>query len=207
MNVYIYSDDWSPGSNTVLYLPLKTNTADASSYQRTSSGSYWTISYGTRDGVQTAIFWSSYIRYPITDTNTTFTVVCRVNATRTSTREIASCGWWDTYNLWISSNWQRWMTAPWVGDIYSGMSRQSGWHMLSYTVNWTECKLYVDAVLKNTSSVNAATLWVMEVGTRSNVTYQWRSWGIREYIVENVLRPQGKLTSYYTSTRPMFYPS
>ena len=227
MNVYIWTSGtlknayigevWTPGSNTLLYLPFTDDLNDHSSNQTSTKG--WTVSIATLDWVKCANFNSGYLTFPSKKwfgTNSTFSLWVK-NPSNPQESSIFCTSWvawgWTEYvfNWRINNSPQSitlwtygwWTWNPWVSVNYSV---PSWWTNIVATMEWLVAKLYINwqlwwQVKMYYNNVTAGTLYIWNNTDEPTVSKWWLKAYLSELIIENTVWDATKVAHYYDITK------
>ena len=206
MNVYIWTDQWSPWENTIAYYPFRDDILDHSWNNKNFTWTSWNYSFSNN----TITISSDYLSWPlVTPEWTTWDRTISIwqiwptaqNGGTFSFRQGSS--WTDWYLKGVDAeNWNR----PWAA-LKPGSTRYrnrpssvSIWSsfLMTWTKTGTTMKLYLNGVLVSTTTLNTATwnyAYSQPTWTR---LYRWTYW---EIIIEDKVRTDVEILNYYNSAK------
>ena len=215
--VYKKKWKWKPWANTLLYLPLESDTNDYSGNNRTTSAS--NISFTTVGWVPSAHVGSTGWISVSPDTFITHDTPYKTNSvliyvtsqTTSSNRYIFEWAKQNAYHFWWllvgnSSNFEFGSNSTWA-NTYSWITANSWIHLVHTIWDW-QIKLYINWALVNTQTYSTWYPW----GNWSNSFQQsqtifntrngvWQSqalnWNARELIFEQALWSADDVSNYY----------
>lgn len=203
--IYIYPDGvtekqvypawWRPNANTLLYLPLATNSNDQS--WNGNNGTDTNITYSWNKAVFNSS-WTSCILIDKTTLPTTFTLHLIAQITTLSWYQLAfrysDNVWQDICRCYL--NWygsiQVWM---WVNTTTTGIASDTNEHLYSWVVQSNSMKFYIDGVLKYTYNQNVGSYANPKISfwNRWYNMNEWLKWTMREVIMESSYRTDAEV--------------
>ena len=210
--------EWKPDSSrTLIYYPLTSNLVDQMWNWNTGT-MHWTCTYNSSTWIYVTGRSSNYVTWlsnGIANRNV-FTLCVWFR--------YSSLSWSSNIDniMWYANNSQtnqafdvrtypnNTITAVVVGRINATISnpRNSDWHNLVITADWTTYKVYDKWVLiKSESNSNAVQNYSeLQLWWWWNYT-SWRSANgyIKDYIVENYAWSEEEITNYYNSTKSTYW--
>lgn len=216
-NIYLGEPWWSPGENTVLYMPFNNDLLDHSNnnIQFTNTNTVLENNTAYFNGSANLIN-SSFTTYL---NQAPFTCSVRVKS------KTFNDGWWivsatkwsySTRNWWniaqIYNNWNKYraeMTAWWSSatrQIFTLMNLNE-WDLLTYVKTTTELKFYKNAVLVDSQSANTGnfqnefSIWQWRWNTSNTSEWKYFNWWMSELILESKGRTAEEIENYYNQIK------
>lgn len=214
---------FTPWSNTVAYLPLKTSAANLWTYTWTFAPTTWTITYWEYWWINCAYLQNSFLLWSKTQNLwTTLTISMWLQYTWSSTTYgLASSAYWSSDGK--SSYWWRlakgssptkyvFMTSNWASSTNNSVvstttPNKSAWYHLLVVQSWWNCSVYVNWIkewtwaLSLTSQDAYPCIWWTAVYYWSTLNTDKFYWYLSEAIIEDKARTQEEITSYFNSTK------
>lgn len=220
-NIYLGEPWWSPGENTMLYIPFK-NDLDNHSPQSYSLVSSSSVSITTLSWLKCATFSDGFLTFPDTNIlNWVYTISLWRKLTENSwNTPFCYVGKWTWnqnryYSFWEWGSPYRMRSSYWDNDLQVNLSTPTfptGWEYLVTTVDsnnlWTLYK-------------NATSLWTKDFWTWRNVSswylYVWAdsaaistswtryTWYLSEVIIESKTRTAQEISDYYELTKSNYW--
>lgn len=226
MGVYLYSNEWLPSDNTILYLPLESNATDYSWNNRSTTASW--LTYSTYWGVTCAYnSWSGYINLTtsaadyLVPSSWEATANIRIYRGANETSKNRCIFEWEVQNkIWMNFNvlnstyYPRYITT-WSSDKWWAFGTTSiplnTWTNLCLRIKngSAECFLnwqyvWVQSSLNNnwfgawSRSDEQWCYLLTNRGANSNGVFKW---GAREFIYESIYWSNENISNYYTQSR------
>lgn len=220
MNIYVWSNEWLPDSNTIAYWKLDWDTSDSSNnwYDlsvKTWSMTYWTLTswekYWIFNGStilntsKTPSWTKGTVSFYVKKNDTSEWAIFVQNVDTNNSDDYTQLSITQTsLNLWRWANWEQ--TNTWSYTMWT-----SSWHHVVLTQDWTNMNLYIDWVSQtpwNNSSwfnyftCNQLCIWWLSRGTQ---TYTMLNWYLSNVIIENRVRTATQVQWYFNSTKANYW--
>lgn len=213
---------WKPWANTLLYLPLESDTKDYSWNWRnvTNSGTityntiwWWKWATGGSNGYLT-VTPTNFITSSLTGGTISFRFYKSTNTTWTRAMEFAIQN-----NVHFLFDVQSWPVMRYYVDdasnrtasILSNAFSLNVWSNIVVTLNGATIKMYKNWTLENTiTSTTSSPRWIwpstlqqgQKIFANRNGSSTWGSWNyLSNIIIENVVWGDGDVTNYYNQTK------
>lgn len=219
-NIYIWDEKvrpawWQPWSNTLLYLPLKSDTADHSWNNVRNTNvltTSWTITFDSSvANIPVAYFnWSSWIytvpKYTTVHSICTVLVWVRYNSHSNMPAIIRT--WWTC--LYVQNSWVTWEAFYWTTSagsyVNSSLLADNTWQLLWITSDWSISYCYFN--WQQVWTINKAPTAIEANDNRPCVWNNvWDSqnrrltWYVSEIIWETRQRTAQEVSDYYNQTK------
>lgn len=221
MNVYIYSDQWNPWSNTVWYWTFD----DQNANQITDVSWNWNNLTGNTMPTYIQVLWSNYAwnynnvsswwtqSYSWTIDWNKFTVMLWLKVSATWQQYIInivkdSSGNSPALIYWFNS-WQ--IELYWYvnGTTYRSTIKSSTsldtWYCVWFTRNWTTMKTYINGAYVASLTIPVVT-WLTSFVLGSNWPSQRFHWQIGEAVLKSwVEEDLSYMSNYYNQTKSLYW--
>lgn len=217
MGVYIrtgtpWPEPRTPWANTLAYYPLNSTTTvndkSGNGYNLTNNGGVTFNSLWATFSSNKWLSWSNFAQMPTRNSNRTYSIWFKQSSSIGTANYVFSMGSFvslELVALSIYNNSNNAYIDYWNGSIALGyVPTLNRWHNAVFTNDGNWQKLYIDGVLKWTSTKTLATtnsviLWM---GDASQFYFNW---GMSEFIVENKARTAQEVAYYYNQTKSTYW--
>ena len=208
MGIYLWTEEQQrqPWANTIAYFPLNSDLLDASwhwySLSATGSAAIWTIDWVNCLNCSASSSFVSWTINWIPQWQQSRTNMCWIRWTLSG-----NYPWWQYWSSWIWNadiiyrNNTIWWSQYWEA-LNSDINATTGqWYHIAVTTSWSTAKIYVNWVLKNSSSMTINTNWTTFYLAR----WTWDGTYGRAYyskmIIENKTWSDQEIADYYNLTK------
>ena len=216
---------FNPTSSTILYCPLKDDTADYSSnhytitqswtitksdigYQFGSNGrSYLSTPSVTLDGKLSPLTISFYQNYTVSEqTGVSYIIISKYYGSNSSPYIIFNIGYYNPNNTKCA--YMIWNTSNQLKQLDASAWTNWWWHNIICTLSWWTMKIYVDWLLDNTLT------WVWTPKVVNTPIYIWAYqgsnneyfvWKLSDIIIENKEWTATEISNYYNQTKSNYW--
>lgn len=201
---------WQPWANTLIYCPLTSDYTDHSWNSNTINIKH-TPTLTTYWGVACAYLDQLVCLYTDILSLTTYTMSVWVNHQWGKWREWVILVQWKNTWVWSGVRWWLYQSKFTASIVNVGYSTQytvnyTWWHLVTFTRNGNNFKMYWDGVYKGTYNDTYTSdyrFWINDFYNFDNANHQWK-WYYSNWIVENKVRTDTEISDYYNLTKSTY---
>lgn len=218
MGVYLHTDQsYYPNSNTVLYMPFRTDLLDHSSNNISFTNTNVTLSDSTAYFNGSASLINSSFTTYLNSMPFTFSAWVKASSNTNdawviwANKKVSwTWGWWSIQTINNSGYKYRFEVVGWWGIYQTSAYSTWTWYLLTWVVTSSKTEFYVNWVSQWTVSWWVGTfrsefaIWQQRWETSTSY-WKYFTWYMSDLIIENKARTADQVVWYYNSTKSNYW--